>query len=83
MFTTAPTFQAFTAMGLLAQIFEMRWLVVAVALLIIVADKYRKYRRLKAFRGPFSTGFSEIWHSLAIVSLESHLIYKDVCDKYG
>ena len=70
-------------MGLLAQAFEMRWLFASIALLIFAVDKYRRYRRLKAFKGPFSTGFSEIWHSLTILSMKSHLAYRDVCNKYG
>jgi hypothetical protein len=70
-------------MALLAQLYAARWLLLSTAFLLYVADKYRRYRRLVSFQGPFSSGWSEIWHSRAILSFQSHLIYKEVCDKYG
>lgn len=70
-------------MALFAEVYAVRWLLLSVVFLFYLADKYRKYRRLQAFKGPFSSGWSEVWHSRAILSMQSHLRYKDVCDKYG
>ena len=70
-------------MALLAQVYAARWLLFAALLAIYAADKYRKYIRLSAFRGPFSTGWSELWHTRVILKKRSHLAYKDVNDKYG
>ena len=70
-------------MAFLAQLHEAGWLLIVVALVLYIADKYRRYLRLRAFKGPFGTGWSELWHSSTILSLRSHLIYKEVCDKYG
>ncbi|KAF2867781.1 benzoate 4-monooxygenase cytochrome-like protein P450 [Massariosphaeria phaeospora] len=52
-------------------------------LLLYTTLKYLQYARLRAFPGPFSTGWSEIWHTRAILSMRSHVRYKEVTDKYG
>ncbi|KAK3388000.1 cytochrome P450 [Podospora didyma] len=70
-------------MGLLLQLYELRWLLATAGLAVYITNKIRAYNRLKAFKGPFSTGWSEAWHAWAILSLKSHLKYKDVIDKYG
>lgn len=70
-------------MGLLAQIYENRWLLALATLTFYAVGKIRTYNRLKQFKGPFGTGFSELWHTRAILSLQSHLKYRDVSDKYG
>jgi hypothetical protein len=53
------------------------------ALTIFIADRFIKYWRLRQFKGPFSTGFSDLWHSWAILSLKAHLFYGEVTEKYG
>jgi len=70
-------------MGLFTQFLEMKWLLVTIVLVIYAGNKYRAYNRLKSFKGPFSTGFSELWHSLVILGCRSHLVYDKVCQKYG
>lgn len=71
------------AMALIAQLYSLRWLILIVVIALYVASKYRRYNRLKHFKGPFSTGWFEIWHSRLILGLQSHLEYKAVNDKYG
>ena len=70
-------------MPLLVQLVAAKWLLLAAVLALYFADKYRKYARLSAFNGPFSTGWSELWHTRALLGLRSHLAYKDVNDRYG
>ncbi|OCL04146.1 cytochrome P450 [Glonium stellatum] len=70
-------------MGLFALLSESRWYLVATVIIFYVSRKYRQYNRLKAFKGPFGTGFSELWHSRAILGMETHLRYAEVCEKYG
>src|SRR5690242_1727263 len=70
-------------MSLLAQLYASRWLVLTALLAFYVAAKYRRYDRLRHFHGPSGTGWSEFWHSRVILSLQSHLKYKEVNDKYG
>lgn len=61
----------------------MKWLLATIVLVIYAGNKYRAYNRLKSFKGPFSTGFSELWHSLVMLGCRSHLVYDKVCQKYG
>jgi hypothetical protein len=70
-------------MSVFAPLYAARWLLLSVAFAAYVANQYRKNRRLQAFRGPFSTGWSEIWHMRAMLGRRSHLAYKEVNDKYG
>lgn len=70
-------------MGLLTLVYEIQWYLVAAILIFYVGKKYKQHNRLKAFKGPFGTGFSELWHSRVILSTESHLRYGEVCEKYG
>lgn len=68
----------------MASLHDIRWLLlVCGAVLLYVAKLYRAYLRLRAFKGPFSTGWSEIWHTRAILGMRSHLAYKEVTDRYG
>jgi hypothetical protein len=70
-------------MAILVQLYEARWLLLSAVLAIYAGNKYRKYQRLAQFKGPFSTGWSEFWHSWTILTFRSHLIYYDVTEKYG
>lgn len=70
-------------MGVAALIYEARWLLTSVALAIWVALKIKQYYRLRHFKGPFGTGWFEIWHGLAYLSENSHLKFKEATDKYG
>ncbi|KAF2691046.1 cytochrome P450 [Lentithecium fluviatile CBS 122367] len=70
-------------MSLLVQLYGARWLLLFALLVLYTADKYRRYSRLRAFRGPFSTGWSELWHTNVLLKKRSHLAYKQVNDQYG
>ncbi|TDZ54681.1 Cytochrome P450 monooxygenase lolP1 [Colletotrichum trifolii] len=70
-------------MSLSAQLYSLRWVLAAVLFAIYAAKKVQTYNRLKAFRGPVSSGWSEAWHAWAILSFKSHLKYDEVCKKYG
>ena len=70
-------------MSVLLAGYSVRWLLSFLGLAIYVVTKIRTYNRLRAFKGPFSTGFSEFWRAKAYLGLKSHLAYRDVCDKYG
>lgn len=70
-------------MSLLAQLYALRWLLLPAVIALYIADKYRRYDRLRHFSGPFGTGFSEIWHTHVILGLHPHLAYKEVNNKYG
>ncbi|KAK3949388.1 hypothetical protein QBC32DRAFT_327021 [Pseudoneurospora amorphoporcata] len=70
-------------MGTLTLIYEARWLPASVVLAIWAVLKVKQYYRLCHFKGPFSTGWFEIWHGLAYLSEDSHMKYKEATDKYG
>jgi hypothetical protein len=71
------------AMSLFAQLYAARWTVVSVLLALYAASKYRQYRRLSDFKGPFSTGWCNLWHAYLIISKRSHLYYQGLNEKYG
>ncbi|KAH7095544.1 putative cytochrome P450 monooxygenase [Paraphoma chrysanthemicola] len=70
-------------MSFLVQLYFSRWLLAAISTILYIIWKYRAYKRLAAFKGPFSTGWSEIWHTHAILTMQSHLKYKEINDRYG
>jgi hypothetical protein len=70
-------------MSLFAQLYAARWTVISVLLALYVASKYRQYRRLSDFKGPFSTGWSDLWHAYSIISKRPQLYYQGLNDKYG
>ncbi|KAF2640930.1 benzoate 4-monooxygenase cytochrome-like protein P450 [Massarina eburnea CBS 473.64] len=70
-------------MAVLNLIYSARWLIFGAILSIYTVSKYKTYKRLSQFKGPFSTGWSEIWHIRAIMSYRSHECYREATDKYG
>lgn len=70
-------------MSLLVQLYAARWMLFSALLVLYAVSKYRQYRRLAAFKGPFSTGWSDLWNALTIVRNDSHLCYLGLNDKYG
>jgi hypothetical protein len=70
-------------MAFFAELYTVRWVLVSAVVLIYAASKYRAYQRLAAFKGPFSTGWCEVWHSYHILGKRSHLAYAAVNEKYG
>ena len=70
-------------MAILAQIYDFRWALALVGLAAIVVSKIHTYYRLSHIKGPSGTGFTNLWHSRALLSCKSHIKYKEACDKYG
>ncbi|KAF2111057.1 cytochrome P450 [Lophiotrema nucula] len=70
-------------MAILEQVLAAEWLLVLGLAAIYAANQTHKYHRLRHFKGPFGTGWSEIPHIRAILSHKSHLWYKNVTDRYG
>jgi hypothetical protein len=70
-------------MSILAEVYGFRWYLVAIGFVTFLSFKFAAYKRLAAFQGPFSVGWSELWHTRTMLSMRSHLVYKDVNDKYG
>ncbi|KAH6839614.1 cytochrome P450 [Chaetomium sp. MPI-CAGE-AT-0009] len=70
-------------MGLFSVAYESRWLLVCASLAVYLVYKVWVYRRLSAFKGPFGSGWSELWHSATTISDDAHAKYKEACDKYG
>ncbi|EGO52223.1 hypothetical protein NEUTE1DRAFT_114214 [Neurospora tetrasperma FGSC 2508] len=70
-------------MGAATLIYEARWLLASVVLAIWVVLKIKQFCRLRHFKGPFGTGWFEIWHGLAYLSGNVHLKFKEATDKYG
>jgi hypothetical protein len=70
-------------MGLFSVAYETRWLLASAGLAVYLVYKIWVYRRLSAFKGPFSSGWSEAWNSATTISNNGHIKYKNVCDKYG
>lgn len=70
-------------MDLVSILTGSRWLLALVALVLYATHKVRTYNRLKAFKGPPSSGWFSLWHSYTLLGDKEHLAYKQVCDKYG
>lgn len=70
-------------MSLFAQLYAARWMLGLVALAAYAARAYLGYRRLRAFAGPPTTGWSELVHIRAILGRRSHLWYREVGERYG
>ncbi|KAL8326505.1 hypothetical protein RB597_003008 [Gaeumannomyces tritici] len=70
-------------MGLLSAIYHLRWFLGLAFLAVYLVSKVRTYWRLRNFKGPFSTGFSELFHVRLILSHRNHEEYKEILDKYG
>lgn len=70
-------------MGVFTGLYDLRWAIASVLLGAYLLQKFRAYYRLRSFKGPWSTGWSDLWHVWAILSLKSHLKYDEACRKYG
>ncbi|RDW87449.1 hypothetical protein BP5796_03143 [Coleophoma crateriformis] len=57
--------------------------VVGLAVAGYVVRLWSQYNRLKAFKGPLGTGFTNLWLVKAVLGLNTHLEYYNVCKKYG
>lgn len=70
-------------MAILSQLYTTRWVLAGLCIALYAALKYKTYKRLSHFKGPFGAGWWEVWHIRAILSLRSHEKYREVTDKYG
>lgn len=59
------------------------WCVIAAAIAAYVATSYRDYNRLKAFKGPWMSGWSSLWLVRAVGSGKMNIRLAKVCKKYG
>lgn len=67
----------------LAQLSEHRLAIALAGVGLWVLRKLRAYWRLRAFKGPFGTGFFGLWHCRAILSYRSHKKYQEAIGTYG
>lgn len=44
---------------------------------------YKQYSKLKAFRGPPTSGWSNFWLVRAVLRQNTHIDLANVCQKYG
>ncbi|KAL1835480.1 hypothetical protein VTJ49DRAFT_6634 [Mycothermus thermophilus] len=70
-------------MGLFSLASEQPWLPALLVAVPYVIYKIQAYRKLSAFKGPPGSGWFELWHITAWLGNNSHLKFKEVCDKYG
>lgn len=59
------------------------YLVAVAGLAYAAFGRVRDYWRLRHFKGPWSTGWSWVWHSRAVLSGAAHQWYGDATEKYG
>lgn len=48
-----------------------------------VTHLYKQYSKLKAFRGPPTSGWSNLWLVRAVMRQNTHVDFANVCEKYG
>ncbi|OAL49101.1 benzoate 4-monooxygenase cytochrome-like protein P450 [Pyrenochaeta sp. DS3sAY3a] len=70
-------------MLLISQLYTVKELLLLAIFILFVVNKFRTYRRLQTFKGPFSSGWSNFWHSRVILNTQSYLVYEQVNKKYG
>jgi hypothetical protein len=56
---------------------------VAFAFTAYLAQSYKQYSKLRAFRGPPTSGWSNFWLVRAVVRQNTHIDFANVCEKYG
>lgn len=78
-----PLIINFDAMAVVADIYAQRWQLAAALVVAYALIKFRAYWRLRAFRGPPGSGFTNFWHTRAFLEWNSHLWYDEICSKYG
>lgn len=57
--------------------------VFAFALAAYLAQSYKQYLKLRAFRGPLTSGWSNVWLVRAVMRQNTHIDFANVCEKYG
>ena len=62
---------------------SVRWYLVALAVAAYTLKLYRDYDRLKEFKGPWATPWTNFWLVRAVSGLQTHAELYEVCQKYG
>jgi len=70
-------------MAVASLLLEIKWPLVALLIALYAIRKVISYNRLRQFKGPPGTGFSDIPHSRAFLSGKCHEWYAEVSEKYG
>jgi hypothetical protein len=68
---------------LLDNVSRRLYAIVFVVVAFFVIGRFRQYWRLRHFGGPFSTQFSWLWHTKAVLSGQAPRYYGYACEKYG
>src|SRR5436190_15118817 len=78
-----PTMQSALLVDWMCYLAQHKLGLAAFVLTLFIVDRFIKYWRLRQFKGPFSTGFSDLRLSWAIVSLKAYVFFGEVTEKYG
>ncbi|KAM7214882.1 Cytochrome P450 [Rhypophila decipiens] len=70
-------------MTVLSLVYDARWMVLGLLTLVYLGNKLILYHRLSHFKGPFSSGWSELYHIKTILSLDFNDTYNTLCETYG
>jgi hypothetical protein len=63
---------------------SLGWFLAALAIAAAyLASAYRDYDRLRAFRGPSTSGWTSLWLVRAVGSGQTNIRLAKVCEKYG
>ena len=78
-----PNSKSFTNMALIDAVLVARWPLIGVVILLYALRLFRQYYRLRAFKGPWGSGFSSLWMLYAVRTKRMHLEYARINEKYG
>ncbi|KAL2256725.1 hypothetical protein VTK26DRAFT_1221 [Humicola hyalothermophila] len=70
-------------MAILGQLVEHRWPLLASLVTLWVVRRWLAYRKIRHFRGPWTTAFFDFPHSIKTYYGEGHQWYYDVVKRYG
>jgi hypothetical protein len=59
------------------------WCVLILAIAAFVSKVYRDYNRLKDFKGPWLSGWTNLWLVRAVSGLQTHEEFAKACKKYS
>jgi len=70
-------------MAVLESLHEQRWALLAIALTALAVHRFLIFNKLRRFKGPWASRFTEIPHTLAWLDYNPHTYYRDISLKYG
>ena len=59
------------------------WYLIILAAAAYLASTYRDYARLKAFKGPWASGWTSLWLARTAGGGQANLEFGRLCEKYG